>query len=136
MAKRRKEPRWLSRVAVDAVHNDQLREHGGLAGVRDENALESALARPRQKSHYADTVDLAALAAAYGFGLVKSHPYHDGNKRIGFLAIATFLGLNGAELQATDEEIIAEVVGLAGGRVSEEHLANWIRDHSARGKVG
>ncbi|MBZ5557267.1 MAG: type II toxin-antitoxin system death-on-curing family toxin [Acidobacteriia bacterium] len=134
MAKRRKQPRWLSRVVVDAIHNEQVREHGGLVGLRDENALESALARPQQKWQYTDGVDLATLAAAYGFGLVKNHPYRDGNKRIGFLAIATFLGLNGYELEATDGEIVAEIVSLADGRVSEEQLAGWIRDHSAREK--
>lgn len=134
MAKRRKEPRWLSRVVVDAIHNDQLREHGGMAGLRDENALESALARPKQKWHYADNVDIATLAAAYGFGLVKSHPYRDGNKRIGFLALATFLGLHGYELEATDDEIVAEIVSLADGRVSEEQLAGWIRVRSVKRK--
>ena len=77
---------------VDAIHNDQLREHGGLPGVRDENALESALARPQQKWRYAEGADVATLAAAYAFGLTKNHPYRDGNKRIGFLALATFLG--------------------------------------------
>ncbi len=130
MAKRRKEPRWLSRVVVDAVHNDQLREHGGLTAIRDENALESALARPQQEWHYADEADLATLAAAYGFGLVNKHPYRDGNKRIGFLAIATFLGINGYELQATDHEVVAEIVNLADGRVSEGQLAVWIRGHT------
>jgi death-on-curing protein len=131
---RRKEPRWLTRVAVDAIHTDQLREHGGLAGLRDENALESALARGRQKWTYADGADMAGLAAAYGFGLMKSHPYRDGNKRIGFLAIVTFLGINGWELQATDAEAVTEVVNVAAGRVSEAQLADWIRAHSVRGK--
>jgi death-on-curing protein len=134
VAKRRKEPAWLSRVAVDAIHTDQIREHGGLPGLRDENALESALVRARQKWHYADDPDLATLAAAYGFGLVKNHPYRDGNKRIGFLAIATFLGINGRELQATDAEVVAEIVMLADGRVSEAQLADWIRAHSAKRK--
>jgi death-on-curing protein len=134
VAKRRKEPAWLSRVAVDAIHTDQIREHGGLPGLRDENALESALARARQKWHYAEEADLATLAAAYGFGLVKNHPYRDGNKRIGFLAIVTFLGINGRELQATDAEVVAEIVALADNRVSEAQLADWIRVHSAKQK--
>lgn len=112
---------------LDAVHADQVREHGGLAGVRDENALESALNRPRQKWAYDDTLDLAALAAAYGFGLVRNHAYRDGNKRIGFLALATFLGLNGAQLKTTDAEIVTTVVALAAGRVTEDELAEWIR---------
>jgi death on curing protein len=134
VAKRRKEPAWPSRVAVDAIHTDQIREHGGLPGLRDENALESALARARQKWHYSEDADLATLAAAYGFGLVKNHPYRDGNKRIDFLTIATFLGINGCELQATDAEVVDEIVALADSRVSEAQLADWIRAHSAKRK--
>lgn len=134
MARRRPQPRWPSRIVVDAIHTDQLREHGGLPGIRDEKVLESALARPQQKWHYAEDADLAALAAAYGFGLVKNHPYRDGNKRIGFLAIATFLGLNGHELTATDAEVVTQVLGLADGRVSEGELARWIREHTSKAK--
>ena len=131
-AKRAAMPRWLSRVVVDAIHHDQLREHGGLPGIRDENALESALARPQQKWSHADKPDLPILAAAYGFGLVRNHPYRDGNKRIGFLAIATFLGMNGLDLVATDAEVVAEILALADGRVSEGELADWIRQHSTK----
>ena len=119
---------------VDAIHDDQLREHGGLPGVRDENALESALARAQQKWHYADEIDLAALAAAYAFGLVKNHAYRDGNKRIGFLAMITFLGLKGHEFQATDREVVTEMLALADGRVSEEQFADWIRIHATKQK--
>ena len=132
MAKRSSEPQWLSRIVVDSIHNDQLREHGGLPGIRDENVLESALARPRQKWHYSESTDLAILAAAYGFGLVKNHPYRDGNKRIGLLAMVTFLGINGRDLRATDAEVVTTIVALADGSVSEEELAGWIRRHSAR----
>ena len=134
MTKRSTEPRWLSRVVVDAIHTEQIREHGGLSGVRDETALESALARPRQKWHYAQQVDLALLAAAYGYGLVTNHPYRDGNKRIGFVAIVTFLGINGRDLDATDAEVVSEILTLAAGRVSEEELAEWIRQHSGKRK--
>lgn len=119
-------------MVVDAIHNDQLREHGGLPGTRDENVLESALARARQKWNYAPHTDIPMLAAAYAFGLVKNHPYRDGNKRIGFLAMATFLGMNGHELVATDAEVVAEIVAIADGSVSEETLADWIRQHSTR----
>lgn len=129
MAKRLRQPRWLSRVVVDALHTDQLREHGGLPGIRDENALESALARPQHKWAYEEGCDLAALAAAYGFGLIKNHPYRDGNKRIGLLAVATFMGINGRDLKADDAEVVTEVLGVASGRVSERALADWIRDH-------
>ena len=119
-------------MVVDAIHNDQLREHGGLPGVRDENMLESALARPQQKWHYAPRTDLPMLAAAYAFGLVKNHPYRDGNKRVGFLAMVTFLGMNGQELTATDAGVVAEILALAGGTVSEDALADWIRRHSSK----
>jgi death-on-curing protein len=134
MATRRREPRWLSRVVIDAVHSDQLREHGGLSGVRDENVLESALARPQQKWLYDPATDLPMLAAAYAFGLVKGHPYRDGNKRIGFLAMVTFLGINGHELDATDAEVVAEFLALADGSVSEEELVEWVRRHTARAR--
>ena len=131
MTRRRPEPHWLTRVVVDAIHSDQLREHGGLPGVRDENVLESALARPQQKWHYGRQVDIPLLAAAYAFGLVRNHPFRDGNKRIGFLAMVTFLGLNGHEFVATDAEVVAEIVALAEGRVSEDDLADCIRQHLA-----
>jgi death-on-curing protein len=132
MARRRREPKWLSRVVVDAIHADQVREHGGLPGVRDEGSLESALARPRQKWHYSDRTDLPTLAAAYAFGLVKNHPFRDGNKRIGFLALVTFLGVNGHDFSAAEAEVVAEIVALADGRVSEAALADWIRQHSSK----
>jgi death on curing protein len=130
--KRRHQPQWLSRTVVDAIHHDQIREHGGLPGIRDENVLESALARPKQKWHYADRTDLPMLAAAYAFGFVKNHPYRDGNKRIGFLATATFLGLNGHDLVASDAEVVGEIPALADGSAAEEALADWIRQHSAK----
>ncbi len=130
MARRRREPTWLSRMVVDAIHADQLREHGGLTGLRDENLLESALARPRQAWHYATTTDVPVLAAAYAFGLVRNHPYRDGNKRIGFLAMVTFLGVNGYAFEGNDEDVVTQFVAVAAGQVSEEHLANWIRSRS------
>ena len=132
MARRRSEPRWLSRLVVDAVHDEQLREHGGLPGIRDENVLESALARPRRKWRYTDQTDVPTLAAAYAFGLVRNHPYRDGNKRIGLLAMVTFLGMNGHDLHATEAEVVAEILALADGSLSEEALAGWIRQHSAK----
>ncbi|CAN5463764.1 type II toxin-antitoxin system death-on-curing family toxin [soil metagenome] len=133
MAKRsRSEPKWLIRMVVDAIHHDQLREHGGLPGVRDENVLESALARPQQKWHYADRTDVPMLAAAYAFGLAQNHPYRDGNKRIGFMAMVTFLGVNGYDFSATDAEVVTEFLALADGSVSEEALADWVRQHSSK----
>ena len=121
-------------MVVDAIHTEQLREHGGLPGIRDETALESALARAQQKWHYAEMTDMASLAAAYGFGLAMNHPYRDGNKRIGFLAVVTFLGINGYDLDATDAEVISEMLALADGQVEEEAFADWVRKHSAKRK--
>lgn len=131
MARRRAEPAWLSRLVVDAVHAEQVREHGGLFGVRDDHALESALARPQQMWPQAGRPDTAALAAAYAFGLVRNHPYNDGNKRIGFLAMVTFLHVNEQKFTAADEEVVTEFVALAEGAVEEEALADWVRRHLA-----
>ena len=132
MTRRRARPEWLTRLVIDVLHHDQLREHGGLPGVRDEGALESALARPRQKWDDGGEVDVPLLAAANAFGLVKTPPYRDGNKRTGFLALAPFLELNGFELEATDADVVTEFLALASGRVTEEALADWIRRHSHR----
>ncbi len=125
-----KEPRWLPRLVVEAIHVDQIREHGGLIGLRDENALESALARPQQRFHYEPKTDLAALAAAYAFGLSSNHPFRDGNKRVSFLAAVVFLGLNGLDLIATDEEVVEKSLALAAGELEEADLAEWIRSRS------
>ena len=127
MARRRSEPRWLSRTVVDAIHADQLRQHGGLAGVRDDNVLESALARPQQKWAYGVEPDVAVLAAAYAFALVRNHPYRDGNRRIGFLALTTLLGIKDHELDTTDEDVVTTMLALADGSLTEAQLVQWIR---------
>ena len=132
MARRRGEPRWLTRLVLDAVHQDQLREHGGRPGLRDEGLLESALARPQQKWHYGGKPDLPGLAAAYAVGLSRNHPYIDGNKRIAFLAMVTFLELNGYAFEARDVEIVDTMLALAAGRLSEDELAGWVRTRSAK----
>ena len=128
----RREPTWLTRTVIDAIHTDQIREHGGLPGVRDENALESGLTRPRQKRQFMDSADVPMLGAAYAFGLVRNHPYRDGNKRIGFLAMVTFLDLNGYDFSATDEEVVTQIVALAEGSVSEAAFTDWVRQRSAK----
>lgn len=119
--------RWVPRLVVDATHIDQLREHGGLPGIRDENALEAALARPRQKAHYKPDSDLATLAAAYAFGLSKAHPFNDGNKRTAFLTAVIFLGLNGKDLDASETEVVQVMTALAAGSFTEGAMAQWIR---------
>lgn len=130
-----KEPRWVPRVVVDAAHLDQLREHGGLPGVRDENGLEAALARARQKWHYEPDADLASLAAAYAFGLAKAHAFSDGNKRTAFLTAVIFLGLNGKDLDATEPEVVQVMIALAAGSLPEADLATWIRERLIRLKL-
>ena len=127
MASRTVEPTWLTRVVVDAIHIDQIREHGGPTGLRDEDALESALARPLHKRLYEHGTDLATLAAAYGFGLARNHPYVDGNKRVALVAMLTCLAVNGRAIDATDEDVLTTVLALAAGRLTESTLADWLR---------
>jgi death on curing protein len=124
------EPRWLTRLALDMMHSELLLEHGGSPGVRDEGLIESALARPRNRHAYQPDTDLAALAAAYLYGLVKNHGYVDGNKRIGFAGAAVFLEMNGQELAASEPDAYELVEGVAAGRYSEEDAAEWLREQS------
>jgi death-on-curing protein len=128
------EPVWVPRVVVDAIHYDQLQTHGGLAGVRDENALESALARARQRWSHEPTTDIPTLAAAYGFGLCQGHPYRDGNKRVAFVTMVVFLMLNGWTFEAPESEVVTAMLGLAAGKAKERDLATWLRGRSARAK--
>lgn len=129
-----KEPTWVPRLVVDAIHWDQVREHGGLAGIREENARESALARARQRwSHEPDT-DIAALAAAYGFGLCQNHPYRDGNKRVAFVTMVVFLDLNGWDFDASEPEVVIAMLAVASGQSKEADLAVWLRSRSSRRK--
>lgn len=127
-----REPRWVPRLVVEAAHFDQLREHGGMPGLRDPDVLEAVLARPRQKWHYDVDTDLAGLTAAYAFGLATAHPFNDGNKRIAVLTMAVFLGLNGKELKATEPELVQVMTALAAGSLNELQLDEWVRDHLVR----
>jgi death-on-curing protein len=132
-------PRWVERLVGEAVHIDQIREHGGRPGPRDEAALESALARPRQRLCYEPRADLARLAASYGHGLATSHPFVDGNKRVAFLAMAVFLGLNGKTIEAPESEVVTVMVAVAAGELSEAELADWLRSRTgdrAKGQSG
>ena len=124
------EPRWVPRLVIEAVHLDQIREHGGLMGIRDENALESALARARQRWTYEPGSDLARLAAEYAFGICSSHPFRDGNKRISFLAAVIFLGINGFDFIAPEEEVAETILALASSKLDEEAVAAWIRSRT------
>ncbi|HEU0076591.1 MAG TPA: type II toxin-antitoxin system death-on-curing family toxin [Longimicrobiaceae bacterium] len=126
------EPIWLSRLMVDTIHSELISEHGGTPGIRagGEDLIGSALARPRHRFAYAPDADLADLAAAYLFGLVKNDGYLDGNKRVGFAAAATFLVLNGLRLTASEPEAYDAVIAVVGDRMSEEESAAWIRANS------
>jgi death-on-curing protein len=123
------EPRWLDRLVVDAMHFDQLQRHGGAFGIKDENALESALARARHRWVYEPNSDLCALAAAYGYGFARSHAYTDGNKRIAFMAMYVFLAVNGQEIVAPEPEIVQLMRDVAAGTCDESTLATWLREH-------
>ena len=123
-----KEWRWLELALVHAVHDEQLAEHGGAAGVRDANLLESALARPQQLAHYGEP-DMADLAASYGFGLARNHPFVDGNKRTAFVAVELFLAINGFELVASDADCVVTMLDLAAGKSAEAGFAAWIRQN-------
>jgi death on curing protein len=123
------EPRWLDIDIVLDFHAEQLALFGGADGISDRGLLESALARPINKFAYGET-DLAILAAAYGFGIVRNHPFVDGNKRTGLAAMIVFLGLNRIDLDAPQDAATAIVFGLAAGEIAEDVLARWITAHS------
>lgn len=121
---------WVEREVVLAIHDMQLTEHGGLEGVRDLKLLESALARPRNLASYGDP-DAAALAAAYGWGVARNHPFVDGNKRSAFVVTELFLQLNGHELTADDGQCVVTMLALAAGDLDEQDFAAWLRQHMA-----
>lgn len=123
----RREPRWVPRLALEAAQVDQIREHGGLIGLRDENALEAALVRARERWEYDPESDLPCLAAAYALGISSGHPFHDGNRRAAFLAAVIFLELNGLAFVAPESEVAERMVALAAGEIDEDGLADWIR---------
>lgn len=124
------EPVWIRNDAVRAIHLRQLAEHGGSEGVRDPGLLDSALARPKNLLAYAnEPPDLASLAAAYAIGLVKNHPFVDGNKRTAYVVCQVFLMLNGVAFEASQQEKYLTFLGAAEGSVSEDSLADWIRNH-------
>ncbi len=120
--------RFISRRALELLHDESLAEHGGRPGLRDEGLLESALARPHQLLAYAEP-DVVALAAAYGYGLTRNHAFIDGNKRAGFLAAGLFLGLNGFRLVTTQADATLTMLALASGDLSEDEFADWLRQH-------
>ncbi len=123
--------RWIDKRALCLLHDESLAEHGGAPGLRDDGLLESALARPQHLETYGDP-DLADLAAAYGVGLAKNHPFVDGNKRAAFLAVGVFLALNGHRLVATQAEATLTMLGVASDEIDEARFAAWLRAHLTR----
>jgi death on curing protein len=124
---------WVADEVVLAIHEEQLAEHGGIAGIRDEGLLSSALARPLNLDAYGDNPDAASLAAAYAFGIARNHPFLDGNERTAFVVMELFLNLNGWTLNANDAACISTMLALAAGNLSENVLADdWLREHMER----
>lgn len=120
---------WLDEAVMIAIHDEQLAEHGGIVGVRDTGMFQSALNRAPNLAHDGQP-DVAELAAAYGVGLAKNHPFLDGNKRTAFVAIELFLALNGYVLTASDADCVITMLGVASGDINEVALAEWIRHNS------
>ena len=126
------EPVWVEKEAILLLHAKSLARFGGLEGMTDDGLLDSALARPRNAFFYDGQRDIAGLAASYAFGLTQNHPFADGNKRIAFMAMGLFLGVNGWELAAEPVEAIRAMLALAGSKISEDEFAAWLRLHIKR----
>ena len=127
---------WLEKLVILAVHEEQLAEHGGAAGIRDVGLLDSALSRPINRAAYGDEKnskpDVADLAASYAVAIAKNHPFVDGNKRTAYVAMELFLALNGAALTADDANCVMTTLAVAAGEIDEEALAAWVRVNSAK----
>ena len=117
---------WVNPSVVLAIHDEQIAEHGGASGIRDSGLLDSALARPVNLAAYGDR-DVSELAAAYAFGIVKNHPFVDGNKRVAFVVMRTFLLLNGSDLSAEPEACVVKMLAVAEGTVDQDQFAKWLR---------
>ena len=124
------EPAWIDLEVVLAIHDEQLAEHGGQAGMRDHGLLEAAMARPQNQFAYGEN-SLPRLAASYAFGISRNHPFLDGNKRTSLVVAELFLDANGFELTATDTQCVTTFLQLAAGDLTEDQLADWITTHSA-----
>ena len=120
---------WITSAVAIAAHAEQVAEHGGDDGIRDEGLLDSAIARPVNLAGYGEP-DVADLAAAYAFGIAQNHPFVDGNKRTAAVVSETFLMLNGRQLTATDAELVVAFIALAEGELSEPEMADWFHQHS------
>ncbi len=122
--------RWLTQAMVEAFHRESIARFGGSDGIRDPGLLESALARPRNRAAYEDNASPFALAAEYILGIVRNHPFVDGNKRSGILAGAVFLSINGYDFEPEETAIVKMIVGLAASEVDETVLTEWFQEFS------
>lgn len=126
-----KEPAWITREDCLAIHEMMLAQHGGLAELRDEDLLESALAKPRNLFGYAKA-GLVEMAASYAAGIIRNHPFLDGNKRTGFLVAAVFLEVNGYMLSASEESVVESTLSMAAGKLKESEYAAWLKVNSQK----
>ncbi len=121
---------WLSRNLILAIHDEQLAEHGGSTGLRDSGLLDSALARPLNRAGYGEP-DVAELAAVYALAIARNHPFIDGNKRTAYVALETFLALNGCAFTVGDAEAVVMMLDMAGGEAADEAFTAWVRQFAA-----
>jgi death-on-curing protein len=124
------EPLWISKRAVLALHNEQLAEHGGATGIRDESLLDSALAKPQNVFAYANNPSLFRLAASYAFGIARNHPFIDGNKRTALVVSLAFAERNGWTIESSREDLYFTFLHLADGTLTEDELAAWFTSHA------
>ena len=122
--------RWLLDGVVLAIHDEHIAEHGGSTGIRDARLLSSALARQQQQVHYSDDPSVFDLAAAYAYGIIRDHPFVDGNKRTGFLAAYVFLHSNGWQLKSSEAEAVNVILALAAGEIDEPGFSRWLKNKS------
>ena len=121
---------WLNRRIILAVHDEQLREHGGASGVRDEGLLESALARPLDRAGYGEP-DIVELAAIYAIAIARNHPFVDGNKRTAYVAMVLFLALNGMAFVPDFADAVIAMLQMAAGDTSDEAFMVWVKQNTA-----
>ncbi len=124
------EPKWLNKKVAEAIHLDQIKQHGGSFGIRDEGLLESALDRPKNSWHYQPNSSIFELASLLGIGIAKNHPFIDGNKRTSFLLMYVFLAMNGFKIDTSENEVVRVMIKVADGSINETELANWLEKNS------
>jgi death-on-curing protein len=123
---------WLGRKLILAIHDEQLAQHGGALGVRDDGLLDSALARPLNRAGYGDPV-VAELAAVYAIAIARNHPFLDGNKRTAYVALETFLALNGCAFPVSDADAVVATLAMAAGEMNDDEFTAWVRDNAQPG---